>query len=76
MHVCDYARRLEQLSVSTGNTFKAVAEEVFMKLEREGRAEATLAKQRWLLRFAYPTIGNWRAVLAGIDASVRTRHRI
>jgi integrase len=50
-------RRLERLSASTGNTFRAVAEEVLVKLEKEGRAEATLAKQRWLLEFAYPAIG-------------------
>jgi integrase len=51
-------RRLEKLSASTSNTFRLVAEEVLMKLEREGRAEATLAKQRWLLHFAYPAIGD------------------
>lgn len=39
-------RRLDKLSASTGNTFRAVAEELLMKLEREGRAEATLVKQR------------------------------
>jgi Arm DNA-binding domain len=51
-------RRLEKLSASTSNTFRLVAEEVLMKLEREGRSEATLAKQRWLLHFAYPAIGD------------------
>jgi len=51
-------RRLDKLSTSIGNTFQAVSEEVLMKLEREGRAEATLAKQHWLLRFAYPAIGD------------------
>jgi hypothetical protein len=34
-------RRLEQLRAATGNTFRAVAEEVFGKLEREGRADVT-----------------------------------
>jgi integrase len=52
------ARRLEKLGASTGNTFKVVAGELLMKLEREGRAEATLVKQRWLLHFAYPAIGD------------------
>ena len=28
-----------------------------MKLEREGRADVTLAKKRWLLDFAYSAIG-------------------
>jgi integrase len=51
-------RRLEKLTASTGNTFRAVAQEVLMKLEREGRAGATLAKKRWLLEFAYPAIGD------------------
>ena len=51
-------RRLEKLNASTGNTFRAVAEELLMKLEREGRAEPTLVKQRWLLHFAYPAIGD------------------
>jgi integrase len=51
-------RRLEKLGASTRNTFRVVAEELLMKLEREGRAEATLVKQRWLLDFAYPAIGD------------------
>ncbi len=50
-------RRLEKLAAASGNTFRAVAEEVLAKLEREGRADVTLAKKRWLLDFAYPTIG-------------------
>jgi hypothetical protein len=39
-------RRLEKLTAASGNTFRAVAEEVLMKLEREGRADVTLAKKR------------------------------
>ena len=50
-------RRLEKLTAASGNTFRAVAEEVLAKLEREGRAAVTLAKKRWLLDFAYPAIG-------------------
>jgi len=50
-------RRLEKLKAASGNTFRAVAEEVLAKLEREGRAEVTLAKKRWLLDFAYRAIG-------------------
>src|SRR5271157_3414915 len=34
-------------------TFRAVAEEVIAKQEREGRAHATLSKRRWLLDFAF-----------------------
>jgi integrase len=40
------------------SSFRAVAEEVIAKLEREGRAHATLSKKRWLLDFAYPTLGD------------------
>jgi integrase len=40
------------------SSFRAVAEEVTAKLEREGRAQATLAKKRWLLDFAYPAFGD------------------
>jgi integrase len=39
-------------------SFRPVAEEVVAKLEREGRAPATLDKTRWLLDFAYPTFGD------------------
>jgi integrase len=39
-------------------TFRAVAEEVIAKLEREGRAQATLSKGRWLLDFAFPAFGD------------------
>ena len=39
-------------------TFRAVAEEVLAKLEREGRAQATLGKKRWLLDFAFPAFGD------------------
>ena len=39
-------------------TFRAVAEEVIAKLEREGRAHTTLTKRRWLLDFAFPAFGD------------------
>ena len=42
---------------AAGNTFRVVAEELLKKLEREGRAPATLAKQRWLLEFALAAFG-------------------
>lgn len=44
--------------VAAANTFKDVAEEWIQKCEREGRAEITLSKIRWLLGMAYPMIGN------------------
>jgi integrase len=51
-------RRLNKQITSTGNAFKAVAEEVLAKLEKEGRADVTLTKKRWLLDFAYPAFGD------------------
>jgi integrase len=40
-----------------GNTFAVVANELLAKLEREGRAKATMEKIRWLLDFARPLMG-------------------
>jgi integrase len=40
------------------SSFRAVAEEVIAKLEREGRAHVTITKKRWLLDFAYPAFGD------------------
>jgi integrase len=42
-------------------TFRAVADELVAKLEREGRAQATLSKIRWLLDFAFQAFGDRRA---------------
>jgi integrase len=42
---------------ASANTFRLVAEEWMAKLEREGRAVASLNKIRWLLDLAYPLIG-------------------
>jgi integrase len=41
-----------------GTSFKVVAEELIAKVEREGRAQVTLSKKRWLLAFAYPAFGD------------------
>ncbi|WP_045837254.1 integrase arm-type DNA-binding domain-containing protein [Hyphomicrobium sp. 99] len=40
------------------NTFRTVAKEHLAKLTREGLAEVTLGKRRWLLEFAYPDFGD------------------
>lgn len=45
-------------TVAAANTFRDVAEEWVQKCEREGRAEITLSKIRWLLGMAYPMIGS------------------
>ena len=39
------------------NTFRTIAEEHLTKLKREGLADITLNKRRWLLGFAYPKLG-------------------
>ena len=43
---------------SRASTFAAIAEELLTKREREGRAEATLAKSRWLLELVGSDLGN------------------
>lgn len=43
---------------AAATTFKEVALEWIAKCEREGRAEVTLDKVRWLLSMAYPLIGS------------------
>jgi integrase len=53
-------RRLDKQTAATGNTFKSIADEVLGKLEKEGRAPKTMDKLRWLLSFAYPSIGDRR----------------
>ncbi|MBI1264071.1 MAG: DUF4102 domain-containing protein [Alphaproteobacteria bacterium] len=40
------------------NTFSAVADELLAKMEREGRAEATLVKTRWLMDMAKDALGS------------------
>jgi integrase len=45
-------------SMAAANTFRAVAEEWYVKAETEGLAPATLNKIRGLLHFAYPYLGN------------------
>lgn len=44
--------------VAAANTFRAVAEEWYVKAEKEGLAPATLNKIRWLLDFACRSLGN------------------
>jgi integrase len=51
-------REREAACTAASNTFKSVAEEWFAKQQREGLAEITLEKMRWLLGKAYPTIGS------------------
>lgn len=55
-----HLRKLEKIAGadSASNTFRVIAEEWLAKQEREGRAPATIKKNRWLLEFAYPIIGD------------------
>lgn len=39
-------------------TFQVIAEEWLARTETQGRSETTMKKLRWLLSFAYPTLGN------------------
>ncbi|ORE90867.1 integrase arm-type DNA-binding domain-containing protein [Aurantimonas sp. 22II-16-19i] len=44
-------------TASRATTFDAIADELLSKSEREGKAEATLTKKRWLLNLVRPHIG-------------------
>lgn len=61
-------RRLEKLSAEANraNTFGAVAEEFLSKREKEGLAETTTDKARWLLSHLTPSLG--KRPIAEIDA--------
>lgn len=48
-------QRAEQ--AATGHTFKLIATEYIAKLKQEKRSARTIAKNEWLLEFAYPAIG-------------------
>lgn len=52
-------RKIDKITgpLANVNSFQAVAEEWFDKARREGRAEVTLGKLKWLLEFARPIIG-------------------
>jgi len=43
---------------STKDTFRSIADEYVDKLKKEGRADRTISKVKWLLDFAYPSIGD------------------
>ncbi|MFA5990568.1 MAG: integrase arm-type DNA-binding domain-containing protein [Sphingomonas sp.] len=52
-------RKIDKITglLANVNSFQAVAEEWLDKARREGRAEVTLGKLKWLLEFAHPIIG-------------------
>lgn len=51
--------KLEKMAatVAASNSFKAVSDEWLIKVEREGRAPATMKKLRWLLDFINQSLG-------------------
>lgn len=53
-------RRIEKITgpFANANSFRTVAEEWLDKARREGRAEVTLGKLKWLLDFAHPILGD------------------
>ena len=52
-------KKIEKLTAGTssGNSFDALAKELILKMQREGRAAVTIDKTRWILDFALPYIG-------------------
>jgi integrase len=72
-------RKLEKQA--RGNTFRIIGEELLSKLKREGRAQTTLDKTKWLLNFAFDVIGDRPAVkvtpaeLLGVLRKVEKRGR-
>lgn len=52
-------RKLDRIEAELrrGVTFAVIADELIAKMEREGRAEATMTKTRWLIDFARPQLG-------------------
>lgn len=53
-------------TVAASNSFKAVADEWLLKVEREGRSAVTMKKLRWLLDFINTSIG--KRPIASISA--------
>lgn len=55
-----HVRKIEKLTgaISAENSFRIVAEELIEKMKREGRAEVTVEKTKWVFEFAYPYIGD------------------
>lgn len=52
-------RKLDKIVAKAGtSTFRAVAEELLAKHKKEGRSEATLEKNHWLLKVAFSLLGD------------------
>ncbi len=61
--------------VSTENSFVRVAEEYLAKMDKDGRAPATLLKARWFLSLLEPAIGSMpvREVIVALAQHTRAR---
>ncbi len=53
----DKKRKAVAAVIAAGNTFKSVADEFVDKIERDGRAKATVVKTRWLAAQLEPDLG-------------------
>lgn len=58
------------------DTFRTIAEEYLARLEKEGRADATITKTKWLLEFAYPTLGALSVTGIGSPAILEVLRRV
>lgn len=45
-------------AASAKDTFRSIADEYVDRLKKEGRTDRTITKVKWLLDFAYPTLGD------------------
>ncbi|BCH26730.1 tyrosine-type recombinase/integrase [Mesorhizobium sp. L-8-3] len=54
----DPAQERKSQKASAEDTFRSIAEDYVDKLKKEGRADRTITKVKWLLDFAYPTFGD------------------
>ena len=48
----------EKNAAASADTFRTIAGEYVARIEKEGRADTTITKTKWLLDFAYPTLGD------------------
>lgn len=51
-------QEIRERKAKSAETLQIIAEEWLARTETQGRSETTLKKLRWLLNFAYPTLGN------------------
>jgi len=52
------AKKEEKQATTRGDAFRIVAGEYVARIEKEGRADTTITKTKWLLDFAYPVLGD------------------